>query len=213
MNLDSHQIEQLEKIYRLNLINSITGIKPANLIGTRSAANEDNLAIFSSLVNLGSNPAQLGFIVRPETDVPRNTFENIIETGFYTINHVSESFIKKAHFTSAKLDKGISEFDVMNIGREFSNGFHAPFVKESAVKIGMKYQESFSLRNGCTFVVGSVELIILPDEAINEYGQLDLTHYGCAGLSGLNTYYGFQKLASFPYVRVHEIPEFKENKQ
>lgn len=208
MELRKEAIEKLERKYKLNLINSISGIKPANLVGTRSENGEDNVAIFSSVVHLGSSPALLGLIMRPQIESPRDTYLNILETGFYTINHVSESFIKNAHYTSAKLERKDSEFEKMNIDKEFMEDFQAPFVKNSAVKIGMKYVESVALPNGCTFIIGSVELIICPDEALNELGQLDLETYSCTGISGLNTYYSFRKLETFPYVRENEIPEF-----
>lgn len=208
MLLDKEGITQLERKYRLNLINSLSGIKPANLIGSRSLALEDNVAIFSSVFHLGSNPAQLGFIMRPLSDPPRDTYRNIHETGCYTINHVSESLIKKAHYTSAKLQREVSEFDLMNIDKEFLHDFFAPFVKESAVKMGMKHEESVPLANGCTLVIGSVDLLVFPDNCINDIGQLDLEQYACAGISGLNTYYGLKKLDSFPYVRTHELPQF-----
>ncbi len=209
MELNSLEIEALERKYRLNLINSISGIKPANLIGTRSKNKLDNVAIFSSVVHLGSHPAQLGFIMRPQTNNPRDTYLNILETGYYTINHVSESFIKKAHYTSAKLDKDDSEFEKMNLTQEFINDFYAPFVKESAVKIAMKHMESIPLPNECTLIIGSVESIILPDDILNDLGQIDLEKYACVGISGLNTYYSLTKLDSFPYVRTNEIPDFE----
>lgn len=65
MKLHKQEIEQLEKRYRLNLINSLSGVKSANLIGTQSLSGQPNVAIFSSVVHLGSHPAQLGFILRP----------------------------------------------------------------------------------------------------------------------------------------------------
>lgn len=209
MRLQKEDIEKLERKYRLNLINSISGIKPANLIGTQSLKQEDNVAIFSSVVHLGSSPAQLGFIMRPQGQSPRDTYSNIQETGYYTINHVSKSFIKKAHYTSAKLEKGVSEFEAMNIEKEFIDDFKAPFVKDSAVKIGMKHLESVALPNGSIFVIGSLELLVLPKGSINTLGQLDLESYECAGIAGLNTYYGLTKLDDFPYVRVNELPDFK----
>ena len=210
MLLKKDEIDALERKYKLNLINSISGIKPANLIGTRSTDQQDNAAIFSSVVHLGSNPAQIGFIMRPQTEESSgNTYPNILATGYYTINHVSESFIKKAHYTSAKLEKDNSEFDRMKLKRVFLGDFHAPFVEGSAVKIGMKHMTSIPLPNDCIFVIGTVELIAFPDDSINELGQLDLASYSCAGISGLNTYYGINKLDSFPYVRDHEIPDFE----
>ncbi|WP_339756103.1 flavin reductase family protein [Algoriphagus aquimarinus] len=209
MHLQKDEIEKLERTYKLNLINSLSGVKPANLIGTKSKDGKDNVAIFSSVVHLGSSPAQLAFIMRPQSEIPRDTYPNILETEFYTINHVSESFIEKAHFTSAKLERGESEFDRMKLEKEFIAGFHAPFVKDSPVKIGMKHLESIPLPNGCLFVIGSVEMLVLPDEAINDLGQLDLQHSSSIGISGLNTYYGLTRLASFPYVREEEIPDFE----
>ncbi len=209
MQLRKDEIENLDRKYRLNLINSITGIKPANLIGTRSLNNEDNLAIFSSVMHLGSHPAQLGFILRPQNETPRDTYLNIMETGVYTINHVSESFIQKAHYTSAKLERGESEFSRMNLDKEYIDAFHAPFVKESVVKMAMKHLENIPLPNGCIFVTGEVEFILAPDNSINHLGQLDLETDNCVGVSGLNTYYGLTKLDTFPYVRNEEIPNFK----
>ncbi|MEB2784941.1 flavin reductase family protein [Algoriphagus persicinus] len=208
MQLQKEELERLERTYKLNLINSISGIKPANLIGTRSCNEKDNVAIFSSVVHLGSSPAQLAFIMRPQSEIPRDTYSNILETGFYTINHVSESFIEKAHYTSAKLERGDSEFDRMQLEKEFIGDFHAPFVKNSAVKVGMKHAESIPLPNGCIFVIGSVELIVIPDHTLNDLGQLNLEGYSGVGISGLNTYYGLSKLDSFPYVREDEIPDF-----
>ena len=110
---------------------------------------------------------------------------------------------------SAKLEKEDSEFDIMKIEREFINDFHAPFVKKSEVKIGLKKSDSILLPNGCTLIIGNVELVVFPENSINELGQLDLETYSCAGISGLNTYYGLKKLNSFPYVRNDEIPDFK----
>ena len=71
-------IIHMPKVRRLNIINSITGIKPANLIGTM-IKNNLNLAIFSSVVHLGSNPALIGFILRPQQKIRRHTYENIIQ--------------------------------------------------------------------------------------------------------------------------------------
>ena len=88
MNLNKSEIENLDRKFRLNLINSITGIKPGNLIGTKSKNGQENVAIFSSVVHLGSNPAQLGFILRPQKSRETDTFKNIKETEFYTINHI-----------------------------------------------------------------------------------------------------------------------------
>lgn len=210
MHLKKEDILQMEsRIKRLNIINSITGIKPANLIGTVSEAGETNLGIFSSLVHLGSDPALLGFVLRPSTDVRRHTYENLLETKEYTINHVHHSNIEQAHYTSAKFPKEVSEFDKCDFTEEYIAHFKAPFVKESIIKIGMRYVESLPIQlNGTTLVIGEIEHIIMPDGVIDEAGQIDLEKAGTAGISGLNSYYAIEKIGEFPFARPNEIPSF-----
>ena len=95
------ELESLSKIYRLNLINSVTGYKSAHLLGTTSSSGNENLAVFSSIVHLGSNPALIGFILRPTT-VPRHSHANMKSTGIFTLNAITKYQIEDAHHTSAK---------------------------------------------------------------------------------------------------------------
>lgn len=78
--------------YRAHMINSLSGFKNANIIATINKAGITNVAIISSVVNLGASTALVGFIMRPNT-VERHTLENIQETQQYTINQVSDSFL------------------------------------------------------------------------------------------------------------------------
>lgn len=210
MRIDQNELRQLDRIYRLNIINSVSGIKPANLIATRSTDGISNVAIFSSVVHLGSDPALLGFIVRPAGKLPRNTYENILETGEYTINHVHPEMAERAHYSSAKLPRETSEFSMCGLTEEYVSGFSAPFVQESTVKLGMRFEEEIPIaRNGTTLIIGSVRLAIIPDEADSGDGHLDLETTEAVGISGLNSYYRVTKFAQFPYARPDEIPDFK----
>ncbi len=209
MYLSKTDIENTERVKRLNIINSISGIKPGNLIGTRSNGGQANLAIISSVVHLGSNPAYLGFIVRPSGEVRRHTQENINENGWFTINHIRTEFIENAHYTSAKFDHDVSEFEACGLTEETLEEFHAPFVKESWLKMGLKHVESVPIKSsGTTMIVGQIEHLIIPDDAMNEQGYIDLTIAETIGISGLNSYYKLEKLADFPYARVREAPDF-----
>jgi len=211
MYLSKADIENTERIQRLNIINSISGIKPGNLIGTRSNEGQANLAIISSVIHLGSNPAYLGFIVRPSGDVRRHTQENITENGWFTINHIRTEFIENAHYTSAKFDHNVSEFDSCGLTEETINDFHAPFVKESVLKMGLRHVESVPIKSsGTTMIVGQIEHLVMPDHAMNKDGYIDLDLADGVGISGLNSYYKLEKLADFPYARVSEKPDFDQ---
>lgn len=211
MHFTQTDIKNLERVKRLNLINSITGIKPANLIGTISSKQETNLAIFSSVMHLGSDPALLGFILRPAQDVPRHTFENIMENGLYTINHVQTSFIEKAHYTSTKFKKEESEFEKCQLTEEYIADFKAPFVKESSIKLGMKFVESIPIKlNNTLLIIGEILHLMIPDTAIDAKGYIDLGLLNNVGISGLNSYYKLEKITDFPFARPSELPKFSE---
>lgn len=209
MHLSKQDIHNLDRIRRLNIINSITGIKPANLVGTRSVGGQSNLAIISSVVHLGSNPALVGFVMRPTTEVPRHTYDNIRETGVYTINHIHESFIERAHFTSAKFEKHESEFDHCRLTEEHHASFAAPFVKESKLKLGMSLVDEVAIpANGTIMLVGEIQQLMMPDDIVNEEGYINLSEINTVGISGLNSYYRLNFLDSFPYARKEELPDF-----
>lgn len=211
MHFTKTDIENLNKIKRLNIINSVTGVKPANLIGTQSKDGQPNLAIISSVIHLGSNPGLIGFILRPTGEVPRHSYENIKETGAYTINHIHRSFIEQAHYTSAKFDRDISEFEKCNLTKDFLAEFPAPFVKESRLKMAMSLQDEIPIPlNGTVMIIGTIEHIFLPEDALSDEGYIDLAKIGGVGISGLNSYYGLEYLDTFPYARIEELPVFNK---
>ena len=199
MNINKKDINNLDKIYRLNLINSISGIKPGNLIGTKSTNGVDNVAIFSSVVHLGSNPAQIGFVLRPQRRRKSDTYCNIKATNFYTINHISKQMYVKAHNTSIKNNE--SEFELLNIEKEYQEGFYAPYVEKSPIKLGMKLIDMILLPNDCLFVIGQIENLYIENKLLNSDGTIDLEIGEIMGIGGLNTYYKLNKIDTLPYVR------------
>ena len=210
MHLTKEQIQQTPRIKRLNIINSITGVKPANLIGSISENGHSNLAIFSSVVHLGSNPALLGFILRPQHEVRRDTYDNIMQTKYYTINHIPTDYVENAHYTSAKFDKEDSEFVSCKFTEEYLFDFDAPFVKESRAKIGLKLEEMLPIKlNKCVMVIGSIQHLWVDDLAVEDDGQINLELLDDVGIGGLNSYYQLKRIAQFPYARVNELPDFE----
>ena len=185
-NID--EIHNLNHLYKINLINSCAGFKSANLIATKSAENNTNVAIFSSVIHLGSAPPLLGFILRP-TSVPRNTYENIMETGYYTINHVHEKIIKDAHHTSAKYESSISEFDVTNLETIYKNNFFAPFVQGCPIQIALKFVEEYDIKsNNTKLVIGEIQELYIKDKLLKDDGFIDLSEGKIATINGLNGY-------------------------
>ncbi len=203
MYFSKQDILNTSRIKRLNLINSITGIKPGNLIGTISEDGHSNLAIFSSVIHLGSNPALIGFITRPDKLVKRDTLENILETNYYTINHIHQDFIEQSHKTSGKYKKDVSEFKMCDLTEDYLFDFPAPFLKESKIKMGLKLENIINIPDNQTkLVIGSIECIHIDDIALEDNGDINLQIINDIGIGGLNNYYKLEKIAHYPYFRV-----------
>jgi flavin reductase (DIM6/NTAB) family NADH-FMN oxidoreductase RutF len=196
----------MESRQRAAFMNSLSGFKSASLIGTIDNQNNANLAIFSSVIHLGSNPALVGFINRPDT-VDRHTFENILETNCFTINHISKSIFKQAHQTSARYPKDISEFDATGLTTEYVNEFKAPFVKESRIKYGLELVEKHELEiNGTILVIGKVIEVILPQSCLLPDGVIDIEMAETVAISGLDSYHTTEKIARLSYAKTDKAP-------
>ncbi len=191
---------------RAHFINCITGFKSSNLIGTVCKDGSPNLAIFSSITHLGSNPPLLGFILRPHT-VTRNTYENIKETGVFTVNHVNVSMIKQAHQTSAKYDEGVSEFNETDLSDEYIMNFPAPFVAQSIIKIGCRFENEYFLKeNKCRLIIGRIEHIHLPEDIVNADGFINLEKANTVTSTGLDGYALPRLLNRFSYAEPDKEP-------
>ena len=198
--ISRNDLLKLDKIKRINLVNSLSGFKSANLIGTTSKMSKENLAIFSSVIHVGSDPPLLGFLVRPNKPI-RHTYTNIKQTGFFTINHVCKRIFNDAHHTSAKYPEDISEFEKTNLTPEYKKSFIAPFVKESSIKIGLSFKEESKIKsNNTIFVVGQIEFIIL-NKKLDTDGFIDLTKNNTAAINGLSGYSFPKNIERKPYQR------------
>ena len=199
--ITKEDISKMEKIERLNLINSCTGYKSANLIATKSMDGKSNVAIFSSITHLGSNPALIGFIIRPTT-VPRDTYKNIRETGFFTVNHITASIIADAHHTSANYESGISEFDKTNLEEEYKKDIEIPFVQGSPVQLYCKYLNEYYIKENDTIhVIAAIENLFFDENLQHEDGWLQLDKGNVISLNGLDGYCLPKLIDRFQYAR------------
>ncbi|MEP0214564.1 MAG: flavin reductase family protein [Cellulophaga sp.] len=181
-------IKELEHLFKINLINSASGYKSANLIGTKSVNGQENIAVFSSVIHLGSNPALLGFICRPTT-VPRHTYKNIKETKIYTINHIHQDILEDAHHTSAKYPEEVSEFTKTKLVPEYKDNCIAPFLKGAPVQLELKFIEEMPIAaNNTILVIGEIMNLYVNEDLLQKDGLIDLTKGKVAAINGLDAY-------------------------
>jgi flavin reductase (DIM6/NTAB) family NADH-FMN oxidoreductase RutF len=127
---------------------------------------------------------------------------NILETGYYTINHINENIYRQAHQTSARYPKNISEFDATGLENEYKNDFKAPFVKESRVQLAVEFRERIDLTiNNTILVIGEINQLYFPGDCICEDGYLDIEKAGTISCSGLDSYHTTKRLQRLNYAK------------
>ena len=201
------EIETWDRYYRSNFFNSLTGFKSVNLIGSIDKNGKPNLAIFSSIVHIGSNPPLVGFINRPIKASP-HTLVNIEATKVYTINHIQPSFLAKAHQTSAKYEEHINEFEEVGLTPEFHPNIEAPFVKESDIKYALSLQQIIPIELNNTFlVIGKIISVQIKDDVVAEDGYIHLEKANSICSNGNDGYYKTELIARFQYAKVGILPQ------
>jgi flavin reductase (DIM6/NTAB) family NADH-FMN oxidoreductase RutF len=206
-SITSGQLSGMEKYYRINLINGLVGYKSLNLLGTVNENGITNLCIISSAFHLGANPALIGLIIRPER-AHNDTLANIKATKHYTLNNVLPDWYMQAHQTSASYPSGVSEFDTCGFKPQFMDGFAAPFVEESSVRIGLELREMIPVElNGTTIVIGEIVQILADDSIITEDGTIDHVEAATMTVAGLDTYFLPQRVGRLAYAKPDKAPE------
>lgn len=207
--LQSDQIYQLEKQYRISLINSLVGYKSLNLLGTISNEGITNLCIISSAFHLGANPPLLGLVIRPER-AHNDTLTNIKSTGQYTLNNVLPDWYMQAHQTSASYPAGVSEFDACGLKKLYVDGCKAPFVQQSTIRIGLELREVIDIEiNSTTILIGEIVQILADDKMIATDGSIDHVKAKTMTVAGLDSYFLPEFIGRLAYakpgIETHEL--------
>jgi flavin reductase (DIM6/NTAB) family NADH-FMN oxidoreductase RutF len=200
-HLTSEDIAALEPRFRARFINSLSGFKSANLVGTQDAKGITNLSMISSAFHIGADPTLMGMIIRPD-GVPRDTLDNIKQTGVYTINQVSAQIYKQAHQTSARYDVNVSEFEQVGLTAEYIKDVAAPFVAQSRLKFSLQVREIIPLAiNNTILVIGEINHVLFVEEALKADGYLDIESLETVAVSGLDSYHTTKRLSRLSYAK------------
>lgn len=195
-------ILDMDQRYRANFINCLSGFKSLNLVGTQNAQGQTNLAPFSSVVHLGAHPALVGMVSRPDS-VDRHTIGNILDTGEYSLNHVTQDMAAQAHQCSARYDLDESEFDATGLPLARVDGFIAPCVESAPLTMMVKYREHHRLDiNNTLFIIGEIQSVLTDDAVVRDSGYVDLEALGTVTCSGLDSYHTTERIDRYAYAKV-----------
>ncbi len=191
----------MERSFRRDFMNTISGYRSCHLLGTLSYNKAANLGVFNSITHIGATPPHLGFIMRPLT-VPRQTYHNIKAQGYFTLNQVTQDMMHQAHQAAAKYDPDHSEFEAVGLQPQYTERHLAPYVKESPIKLGLELAEEHHIQaNGAIFVVGKVIEVLIEEKLIADDGHILLEEAGILSVAGLDSYYQPELIDRLDYPR------------
>lgn len=190
----------MDQRFRAHFINSLSGYKSANIIGTQNERGQSNACIVSSVIHLGADPALIAFINRPHT-VERNTLENIYSTRVYTVNHVNADIFAEAHHTSARYPADVSEFDQTQLN-ELRTEFGAPFVEQSHIRMAVEFREKKDIElNGTVMIIGEIVEVHVAEHLIETDGKINIAQAQSVAVSGLDEYHTGVSLGRLAYAK------------
>jgi hypothetical protein len=130
--------------------------RPIGWVGTISATGIHNIAPFSYFMPIGSAPPTVAFSsAKDRSGKEKNTLDNILETGVFTLSMVTADLIEEMNASSATVPAAVSEFDETGLTPVQGTWVNAPYVGEAHVTSECRVLQTIPLGN-TTLVIGEI---------------------------------------------------------
>ncbi len=188
MHLNPDDLDQ-STIYKL-----LTGTvipRPIGWISTISKNGINNLAPFSFFNAVGEDPPHVMFSTVRTGNKNKDTLNNVLETGQFVVNLVTEDIVEQMNATSEAVDPEIDEFELANLTAAPSLKVKPMRVLQSKVNLECELVHHYTLENsrdgGATIIIGKVVMFHISDEILQDNYRIDLEKYKpVARLAGSN---------------------------
>lgn len=204
MEFNPEQMEQRD-VYRL-LEGSIIP-RPIAWVSTQDRDGINNLAPFSFFNGVSSRPPSVSVSVsynRRRDDGRKDTLRNILDTGEFVVNIVTEETAAAMAETSFDHPAEVDEFSVAGLTAAPCRVVRPPRVAESPISLECVLHDTMQVGEGpgsSVLVVGIVRSMHIRDEVLNEQGGIDLARVHFVG-----------RLSGHGYTFVREIFELSDQK-
>lgn len=128
MTVTTFRVADLPQQDAYKLLTGLVVPRPIAWVGSRSRDGTDNLAPFSFFNAVSGDPPTV--VLSPGNDRRKDTRDNILATGVFTLNAVSADLVERMNATAASVDADASEFDLADLTVVESTLIAAPRVAE-----------------------------------------------------------------------------------
>jgi flavin reductase (DIM6/NTAB) family NADH-FMN oxidoreductase RutF len=141
-------MRQLGARERYNLTTGTVVPRPIALVTTKGLDGRVNAAPFSYFNTLGSNPPIVAFspgMRNALPPVPKDTRDNVLSTGEFVVNMVTEALIEAMTIAAADFPDNVSEVDYMGVTLAESRQVSVPRIVESPVNMECKFLQEVNI--------------------------------------------------------------------
>jgi flavin reductase (DIM6/NTAB) family NADH-FMN oxidoreductase RutF len=192
MNLDTSLLTARQ---RYELLTSLVVPRPIAWVSTRSRSGVANLAPFSYFSALSPTPLLVGVSVGHRRGVPKDTLQNILDTGAFCVNLATEAQLALLNQTSGEYPPEVDEFSLAGIPLAEAEAVAAPYVASCPAVLECRLFKTVELGDAPnTLVIGEVVRVRLDEristapgtlfadtQALRPVGRLWGDHYALLG--------------------------------
>jgi flavin reductase (DIM6/NTAB) family NADH-FMN oxidoreductase RutF len=162
--------------------------RPIGWISTTSEDGVDNLAPYSFFNVVAIDPPVLMFApVDGGADGLKDTARNVLDTGAFVVNVVTEPVAEAMNETSATLPPEESEFDHAGLERAPSERIAPPRVAEAEIAFECELYDAHDVGTS-RLILGEVVLAHVDDALATDEGKLDVERVDAVGRLAGNWY-------------------------
>jgi flavin reductase (DIM6/NTAB) family NADH-FMN oxidoreductase RutF len=201
MQFDPNNSEQ-SAIYKL-----LTGAvipRPIGWISSISINGINNLAPFSFFNAIGDDPPHVMFSTTRNNDTNKDTLNNVLATGEFVVNMVTEDLVEKMNMTSQPIHPDEDEFAFAGLTPVASVKIKPMRVMESLITFECELVHHYSLENhkygGATMMIGKIVMMHIDDSVLLDNYKINM-----------ETYKPVARLAGSNYSKIGEIFSIKRN--
>jgi len=172
----------------------LTGLvipRPIGWISTVDREGNNNLAPFSFFNVVGEDPPHVMFSTVRTGDKNKDTLNNVLETGQFAVNLVTEDLVEQMNMTSGTFDHHTDEFEVAGLTPIACETIAPKRVAEAKAHFECEMVHHYFLEGhkngGACVVIGKVLMMHVSDEILSDNYRINLDKYHpVARLAGSN---------------------------
>ena len=155
--------------------------RPIGWISSLSPDGTPNLAPFSFFNAVGDDPPHVVFSTVRTGDVNKDTLNNILTTGEFVVNMVTEDLVEQANTTSATVAPEVNEFELAGLTPALSIVVKPPRVAESPIQMECRLVHHYALEGsqngGAVLMVGRIEVFHIDPSVLLDDFKINVANY------------------------------------